>query len=459
MPITALPASPLESDPTDVFEIKAIALAAALALLVTEANALEVNVNLKEANVIAAAATALAASTYKGEWSAQAGALNKPASVSHNGIFWALKNNLANVALSQPSSSSGDWIAIPFAALPNAIINGGMQIDQINDGAAVNLSASVQYPVDCFGAQMIGSGHTAQRSTDVPAGQGFSRSLKVTVGVGAAPAAGDLNLLRQGIEGLQAARFGFSAAGAQSVTIGFWVKCSLTGNFGVSLVNGASNRSYPSQYAVAAANTWEYKTVTIPGDTAGTWTTDNTAWGYLGFDLGSGTTYQGGLNAWAASGARRVAGQTILRATTGATLYITGVRLVAGSADSPFEQLPYADVLAACQRYTPVWRGAQDLGMGFCYSSGSHLISLPLHVEARADITGLGISNLSHFSVFNETGNVGPTTGISVGAPGRKGIRLVVTSGVGAPTTSGSNPTNLVASNSLAVLYGTGAQL
>lgn len=115
MPIPILPPPVLPTDTPDDFDSKMFALLAALAPFVDAANLLELNVNAKELSATAAAVaaalaadTALAGSSFKGAWSAQSGAMNKPATVTHGGNFWALLNNLANVASSQPGVT-GDW--------------------------------------------------------------------------------------------------------------------------------------------------------------------------------------------------------------------------------------------------------------------------------------------------------------------------------------------------------------
>jgi len=65
-----------------------------------------------ENSATAAALSADAAanlSDFKGLWSGLTGALNKPATVLHNGAYWSLLNNLANVASSEPGVSNTDW--------------------------------------------------------------------------------------------------------------------------------------------------------------------------------------------------------------------------------------------------------------------------------------------------------------------------------------------------------------
>jgi hypothetical protein len=162
---------------------------------------------------------------------------------------------------------------------------------------------------------------------------------------------GDYFQASQPIEGFNVADLGFGAAGASTVTISFWVRSSLTGTFGGCLKNGASNRSYPFTYTISSANTWEQKTVTIAGDTTGTWATDNSRGMQAVFSLGMGSTYSGTANAWASANYGSATGATSVVGTNGATFYITGVQLEKGSTATSFDYRPYGTELTLCQRY------------------------------------------------------------------------------------------------------------
>jgi hypothetical protein len=231
----------------------------------------------------------------------------------------------------------------------NRIINGNMVIDQRNAGASVTLTTDL-YTVDRFLARtQSATNSTAQRSTTAPSG--FNNSLLVTIGTGASPASSASNAIRQEIEGFNVADLGWGTASAKTVTISFWVRSSLTGTFGGALSNAGLNRAYPYTYSISAANTWEYKTVIIPGDTSGTWATDNSSGIRFWIDLGSGTDKQGTAGSWGAADYRAASGCVQLVATSGATFYITGVQLEAGSVATPFERRPFGTELALCQRY------------------------------------------------------------------------------------------------------------
>jgi hypothetical protein len=272
----------------------------------------------------------------------------------------------------------------------NRIINGGMVIDQRNAGAAISVT-SAEFPVDRFYVVANASGViSAQRSSTAP--QGFTNSTSLTVTTARASiAAGDVYGYRQIIEGYNTADLGWGTANAQSVTLSFWVRSSITGTYTISIFNAAFNRSYISTYTINAANTFEQKTITITGDTTGTWNTDNSASLNVYWDLGSGSTYYGTAGAWAAVGAVRTSGSTNWISTLSATFYITGVQLEKGSTATSFDFRDYGRELAMCQRYFETTfdigtAPANNLGVGV----GEVLFSSPA--------AGGGISPNMYFS-------------------------------------------------------------
>jgi len=232
----------------------------------------------------------------------------------------------------------------------NRIINGAMVIDQRNAGAAVTPTADA-YTLDRWDAGMSqASKMTIQQSSTVPAG--FSKSLSMTVASAYTPSASEWFGLYQKIEGFNSADFGFGAAGASTVTISFWVRSSIAGSYGFSLSNSAQNRSYPVLYTVNSANTWEQKTITIAGDTSGTWVGATNGIGLLClWSLGAGSSYLQTANAWGTGLGLGTTGQTNWITNAGATFYITGVQLEKGSTATSFDYRPYGTELSLCQRY------------------------------------------------------------------------------------------------------------
>jgi hypothetical protein len=232
----------------------------------------------------------------------------------------------------------------------NRIINGAMVIDQRNAGASVTQGTGDQYPVDRFlVVGSVASKFTAQRSTTVPAG--FINSIICTSSSAYSVGSSETFVVAQRIEGFNVADLGWGAAGAQSVTLSFWVRSSLTGTFGGALRNSATDRSYPFSYTVSAVNTWEQKTITIAGDTTGTWLTDNGIGINLTFSLGTGSTLSGTAGAWASANYISATAATSVVGTNGATFYITGVQLERSSTASSFDFRSIGQELALCQRY------------------------------------------------------------------------------------------------------------
>jgi len=231
----------------------------------------------------------------------------------------------------------------------NRIINGDMRIDQRNGGASVT-PTNGQYLLDRY--QVIlgqASKYSVQQVTDAPVG--FTNSMQVTSLSAYSVVASDIFHVIQKIEGFNVADLAWGTANAQAVTVSFWAKSSLTGTFGGSLVNSAEDRSYPFTYTISSANTWEYKTVTVAGDTTGTWLTNNGIGIRCHFTIGMGSNYTATAGAWTAGAKFAPTGATNLVATNGATLAITGVQLEAGSVATPFEHRQYGQELALCQRY------------------------------------------------------------------------------------------------------------
>lgn len=232
----------------------------------------------------------------------------------------------------------------------NRIINGDMRVDQRNAGAAVTTDGS--YPVDRFRMNLsAGAGISAQRSTAVVP-TGFTHALGLTVTSTKTPAAADQFDITHKVEGLNVADLAWGSASAQSITLSFWVRASVTGTYAVAVMNAANNRSYVANYTVSASNTWEQKTITIAGDTTGTWVTTSADSGItLRFDLGSGSNRNTTAGAWAAGNYTRTSGSVSLVSNSSATLHVTGVQLERGTVATPFERRPYSVELLLCQRY------------------------------------------------------------------------------------------------------------
>ena len=262
--------------------------------------------------------------------------------VRANAILDASGGNTATINSMTPTADS-------LQGFRNRIINGGMVIDQRNAGASVTPTNS-SYGVDRWQYSLSqASKLTAQQSTTAPVG--FTQSNLITSSSAYSVGASEVFLFRQRIEGFNVSDLGWGTANAKTVTLSFWVRSSLTGTFGGAIRNNAQDRSYPFSYTIIAANTFEYKTITIAGDTSGTWTTDNTTGVEVNFSVGAGSSISNTAGAWVAGSYASATGATSVVGTNGATFYITGVQFEVGSVATPFERRDYGRELIMCQRY------------------------------------------------------------------------------------------------------------
>jgi len=234
----------------------------------------------------------------------------------------------------------------------NKIINGAMVIDQRNAGASIVGNNGV-FPVDRWvtTSSQASKYDIGQNEGAVTPPAGFTNYLGVTSSSAYAVGASETFSIRQLIEGYNVADLGWGTANAQSVTLNFWVRSSLTGTFGGTLKASGGTRTYPFTYTISASNTWEQKAITVAGDTTGTWLTTNGIGLQIQFGLGVGATLSGTAGAWSSSNFNSATGATSVVGTSGATWYITGVQLEAGDTATPFEHRSYGQELALCQRY------------------------------------------------------------------------------------------------------------
>jgi len=237
----------------------------------------------------------------------------------------------------------------------NRIINGDMRIDQRNVGASVTPTNDGQYTLDRWSVRLSqASKISVQRNAgSVTPPVGYTNYIGVTSLSSYTVSISDYFALVQYVEGFNMADLGFGSSGASSVTLSFWVRSSLTGTFGGSIENADVNRSYPFTFSILSANTWEKKSITISGDTSGTWGNDNGIGLRIHFGLGVGSASNRSNTAgsWVSAESFSATGATSVVGTNGATFYITGVQLEAGSTATDFERRPIGTELALCQRY------------------------------------------------------------------------------------------------------------
>jgi len=319
-------------------------------------------------------------------------------------------NTVANSAFQTGSIENYSRATGLLSGMRNRIINGAMVFDQRNAGASVTPAGSANtYTLDRFAIYCSQSSKlTVQQSTTAPTG--FTNSYLVTSLSAYSVTSSDEFNITQAIEGFNFSDMAWGTANAKTITISFWVRSSLTGTFGGALRNASVNRNYPFSYTILTANTFEYKTITIAGDTSGTWTgATNGVAVYVGFSVGAGSSASGTAGAWAAGNIISATGATSVVGTNGATFYITGVQLEVGSTATSFDYRPYGTELALCQRYYYlIGKGSsatsEPMGVGYYLdgSTVSSVVSFP--VTMRTEPTLSATSGTDYYSCYRNAG-------------------------------------------------------
>lgn len=375
-------------------------------------------------------------------------------------------NSIANTATPNVTSvvfSDGSVISSGSQGFKNKIINGAMMISQRGTSfSGLTDGNNASYSLDRWNWSETGTStgvQTISQDTVSPPA-GFINSLKVLTTTAHAVGSGNGYNISQWIEGLNVADLGWGTASAATVTVSFWVKSSLTGTFAGGLVNAAFDTSYVFNYTISAANTWEKKTVTIPGPTSGTFPTDNGRSFRLIFDLGTGSTYQTATtNAWISANVYSTSGSQSVVGTLNATFNITGVQLEKGSTASSFEFRSYGKELMLCQRYLPYWKfdgSSQIFTNSFVMSTtASGVFSVASPVPTRVAPTGVTVSSASHFAASE--GDSGITfNNFSFHSGSYTGMAITWGSG---STKTAFRPIVVYNTSTSAYFYGTGCEL
>jgi hypothetical protein len=364
-----------------------------------------------------------------------------------NAILDSSGGNTATVNGMTPTAQS-------LQGFRNRIINGAMVIDERNGGAAVTPTniLGATYLLDRWATYgSVASKFSVQQNAgSVTPPAGYPNYLGVTSLSSYSVGAGEFYYLYQAIESFNMSDFAFGSASASSVTLSFWVRSSLTGAFSGSLTNGAFSRSYPFTYTINAANTWEQKTVTVAGDTTGSWTTGNGTGMNVFFNLGSGSNNLDTAGAWTAAGRVGVTSSQSIVATNGATFYITGVQLEAGSVATPFERRDYGTELARCQRYYWSLKSAAANGNYLRYASGQAIsttgTSFVLIPPAKMRVTP-AVSSTGSFAVWDGV-SVHPTTGtVAIGTDGSSNEVITIGAATATAVLTQFRPYELLSNN------------
>ena len=299
------------------------------------------------------------------------------------------------------STSGGILGAGNASIMKNRIINGDMRIFQ--RGASVTSSG---YFVDRWQyVSSQASKGTANQSSTAPTG--FINSSIFTSSSAYSIGSGDYFCVQQYVEGFNISDLGWGTANAKTVTLSFQVQSSLTGTFGGAIGNGGGSRGYPFTYTISAANTWTTVSVTIAGDTTGTWATNNTTGLVVSFGLGVGSTYTATAGSWQTGNIVSATGATSVVGTSGATFYITGVQLEVGSSATGFEYVNYQTSLANCQRYyqkiTNSGGTTDSLALGIVWTATQFNTILPYIQNMRSTPTATSSTSTAITLLVNST--------------------------------------------------------
>lgn len=322
-------------------------------------------------------------------------------------------------------------------SMKNRLINGNMTIDQRNAGASLSIPAATAYTVDRWAAYASQASKISvqQNAGGVTPPTGFSNYVGVTVGAAANVTLGAADVFQfyQNLEGYNVADLAWGTVSASPLALSFWVRSSLTGTFsGAAYLSAAS---FPFQYTINSANTWEFKTISISASTAYTLNSTTSAAGVtLTFDLGAGSNYLGTAGAWTGSVKVKTTGSVSLVTTNSATFYITGVQLEKGSIATPFDFRSIGTELSLCQRYCYVMGRADlynELGLGVCATTTNAQIAINLPVPMRTTPTAITTSgNFQVSDFFNATAITAFSVPANQNSPNILSVQATVASGL-----------------------------
>ena len=350
------------------------------------------------------------------------------------------------MALTLHGTVSDNTVALDRKTATPLIINGDMAIDQRNSGASLTITGN-DVSCDRWKFQVSQASKLTSEQNDSSGLANFNNYMRITTASAHTPATDEFFIVKQNIEGQNMTLLNFGSSDAQAITLGFYVRSSLTGTFGGAVYNQAGDRNYPFSYTISSANTWEFKTVNISGDTTGTWQKDNTIGLTLVFSLGANATRLNTAGTWTATYSTGATGQVNMIETGSATWDVTGVQLEVGSFDAnsipPFQFEDRATSLARCQRYCIVYgtgeESYQQLGetgiststtqAQICFNHPTEMRAVPSLSTSGALALGEGTSLTAITSVvINSSADTRQSTGViatvASGLTGHKPYRI-----------------------------------
>ena len=331
---------------------------------------------------------------------------------------------------------------VPNLGRRNILINGAMQIAQ----RGTSSSSFGLHTVDRFSHvssrdQFVA---TQEQSTDVPTGQGYTKSFKITTTTPETTIDGvNYNAIRYIFEAQDLQHLCWGTSAAKSLSVSFWVKSSVTGTYVTSNYFYDPNRNITVPYTINSANTWEYKTIVIPGDTGGTINNDNGSGLAIQFVLSVGPDYQGTVStSWGSYvNARWGNGQTAqMMNVNGATWAITGLQVEVGSTPTEFEHRSAGEELALCQRYFQIYGGygTEHIQNGVMSTNRINVTkTFPVVMRTGPTFSGTLYGGAwSHWRIYSTTDGSPDVTGSSESYPSPRTHSFSLTHG--SSTTAGN---------------------
>ena len=273
----------------------------------------------------------------------------------------------------------------------NLVINGHMLISQRGTGAFTDNNG---FSVDRWKNISNTTDFSVQQSSVVPSGQEFTKSVHVTPTATKTHNSSDYFFISHYVEGYNIGGLGYGTSGAKTITISFWVRSSKTGTYSLGMKNSVANRSRQNEYTINTADTWEKKTIVVPGETTGSWPIDNTRGIAFDFCLAGQNTATSSVNTWLSNNSNMSTNQVNFFDNTNNNFYLTGVQVEVGSAATDFDYRSYGEELSLCQRYFfNILNGSTSqfpVNFGNVVSTGNNghiTFTVPLPQPMRADPT------------------------------------------------------------------------
>lgn len=338
--------------------------------------------------------------------------------------------------ISEKTSGSGTTVSNlknPNQPFRNLVINGDMQIAQRATSATTAVSNTYNTvdrwkPVFSMDGAFTMAQSALSAADTATTGHQYALDIQCST-ADTSIAAGHYAWVAHLVEANNCRGSLYGSDNAKSLTVSFWVKSNLTGTTcGMVAKEDSTYTQAPFEFTINSANTWEYKTVTIPANaaikaSAGAISYDNGVGLYLAFHLAIGGNYDNGTNlTWATGGTSyATTNQLNFLSSTDNDLFITGVQMEFGDTATDFEHVPFDVNLQRCQRYCEVLCDTRSAGtgtlssgdsdeslgtVGVCHGTRYAYMPFRFSTAKRSNAPTLLISNdTNHFNLINTLTN------------------------------------------------------